>query len=117
MDPTVRKRMFLAEHQEASSLATATTPYQTLFEQLGCIPETLSWHTVRPSRPRWLANAAPWRWSRDQRELEPAKPSIVSRQPMCASATTKIGAQIAADTGEPLPSKAKAVPRRRSNQC
>jgi hypothetical protein len=45
-----------------------------------------------------------------------AKPSIVSRQPKCASVTTKIGAQIAADTDEPLPSKANAVPRRRSNQ-
>jgi transposase len=29
---------------------------------------------------------------------------------------TKIGAQIAADTDEPLPSRASAVPRRRSNQ-
>ena len=46
-----------------------------------------------------------------------AKPSIVSRQPKCASVTTKIGAQIAADTDEPLPSRASAVPRRRSNQC
>jgi hypothetical protein len=45
-----------------------------------------------------------------------AKPSIVLRQPICASAIAKIGAQIAADTDEPLPSRARAVPRRRSNQ-
>ena len=45
-----------------------------------------------------------------------AKPSIVLRQPICASAAAKIGAQIAAETDEPLPSRARAVPRRRSNQ-
>jgi hypothetical protein len=45
-----------------------------------------------------------------------AKQSIVSRQPIRASATAKIGAQIAAETDEPLPSRARAVPRRRSNQ-
>jgi len=39
----------------------------------------------------------------------------VLRQPICASAAAKIGAQIAADTEEPLPSRARAVPQR-SNQ-
>ena len=45
-----------------------------------------------------------------------AKPSIVLRQPICASVAAKIGAQIAAETDEPLPSRARAVPQRRSNQ-
>ena len=45
-----------------------------------------------------------------------AKASIVWRQPISATARAKTGAQIAADTDAPLPNKANAVPRRRSNQ-
>src|SRR5690242_3389278 len=71
----------------------------------------------------WACDFEPWRWrpggwatsgalvkvsaaaGATSANCSAAKPTIVSRQPICASTTTKIGAQIAADTDDPLPSK------------